>query len=149
MKIKYSREDIIKAVIKIHQIDIHPEVKKKIFNEILWWITEMGGKYNTKLQSTGAKIIIKEKPNKQEQSKDFNHEHLWNRKGLKEDLMKAKDELEIRKILKKAIGITVSRTEHDLLHKTKENGPNKYKKADVKVYNELGNEINLDDLKEE
>lgn len=151
---KYVKGDLIDAIVKIKKINgINPKLREKIFNQILWWITEHDGKYSFKnlYYTEGAKKTWeKNKKNKKLKNKyrGLRHDHLWGRAGLKDDLMKAVNEAEIRSIYRRVVGIIVTKEEHDKLHKKDKNekkydGFKKYKKAGINVFNENGRRVNL------
>jgi Mg-chelatase subunit ChlI len=121
---KYTSEDIYKTVEKVWELNVNPEIKKIIFNELIWKLTEIDGKYNTKYRSEEAKDI--------KDKKQLHHEHIISRKKLKEELVNAENKNELRKILDKSESCVITRKEHEKLNHKKE-GKSKYGEAGIKL----------------
>lgn len=121
---KYTLKEIYELAEKIWGLDINNKLKKDIFDLIIWRITEIDGKYNTKYRSEKAKDI--------KDVKLLHHEHTISRKKLKEGLIHAKNINDVRKILRKAEGCVILREEHMKLNHKLE-GRKKYRDVGIKL----------------
>ena len=122
--------EIIKCV---HALNVSEEMKKKVFHQMIWNITGVDGKYNTRYYS--AKAL-------EENSGNLNHEHVCRIKIMKEELLKADSEEKIEGILNKAIGCVVTKEEHSRLNEVDRNfkdldGWARYEKAEIEVFDLL------------
>ncbi|MCD4666814.1 hypothetical protein K8R47_03320 [archaeon] len=122
-------EDIYKTAEAIWKLEINSKLKKELFDILIWKITEINGKYNTKYRSEGA-LGVKD-------VKQLHHEHVMTRKKSKEKLESAKSIEEIKKILDNLQACIVTREEHKKLD-NKIDGWERYKKAGIKVFDVSG-----------
>ena len=77
MQKKYSKQDLIDAVIEINSLDINSEIKKKIFDKFLWWISEYGGKYNFDKRFYTKKAKEQREENLKNKIKNKNKSQKW------------------------------------------------------------------------
>ena len=103
---------------------IHSKYIKELLSILIWKITEIHGKHNTRYISFGVKNN-KGKPI---------HEHVIPRKILIEQILKSPKQTE--EILNSTIGCLVTKEEHALLDNNG-NGWERYKIAKIKVYDRL------------
>jgi hypothetical protein len=108
---------------------------------MIWVITEADGLTAEKRTGYKKKITyisegVKKRRDKGDQSiKGLIHEHVYIRKGIVLKLLNGKGR-NIEKILKNAIGCVVTNKEHKKLHEIIGcDGWERYKKANIKVYN--------------
>lgn len=92
-------------------IDRH---KKKILSDVLWLISEADGKYTTRFRSAEVIRLAKEEPNSDIK---IQHEHVFQRKKIKEEILHRKKELLanpslLDEILDRTVGCVVTETEH-------------------------------------
>ncbi len=88
--------------------EVMPKHIEELIDTMLWKITEANGKYNTRHRS--------ERALKCGDTKQLAHEHVYPKKAMIKRLMHAQSETEVDDILRSAIGCTVMRDEHKLLH---------------------------------
>lgn len=123
-----SAAALIKLLLKTTTPEILPKHLEKLVDAMLWTITEADGKYNTRYRSDRAL-----------RCRDVNllaHEHVYPKKSMIMRLRSAKSDEEVDQILSLAIGCTVMRDEHNLLHGLDcGDGWERYRKAKVGVVN--------------
>jgi hypothetical protein len=113
-------------VLLANQRNILPEHIRELLDILLWKITEADGKYKTRYQSNGALTCAK---------RLRRHDHVYPRKPMIDKLLSAPQDVD--RILKDAIGCTVTLDEHNSLRKFDEKcyGWGRYRQADVPVVN--------------
>jgi hypothetical protein len=130
----------IKGILALQIMDKH---KKKLISRMIWAITEAHGKYKTRFRSEAVLTTADCK---------MQHEHVYPRKELIEEIMKVPENCE--RILEKAVACVVTEQEHRLLNKVSKENPNvngwdRYKKAGITVYGMLSGEKYIDSQKTE
>jgi hypothetical protein len=88
--------------------------RKKILSEILWLISEANGKYSTRFRSAEVVRLAIEEPNSPTK---IQHEHVYPRKRVIEDILRRRDALiqdsrSLGAILDKTVGCVVTHEEH-------------------------------------
>ncbi len=112
---------------------------RQLLSVLLWKITEAESmnKRGTRLQSQGARCCTK--------VANLEHDHVYQRSKMIDALEKAAPH-EIDDILKRAIGCTVTKGEHNLLAKyNDEDGWERYRKAGIVVFDmQTGGQVDFD-----
>ena len=110
--------------------DVLEEHKKVLISRMIWKITEVHGKYNTRYFSEKALKASKD---------DRRHDHVWTRKRMVERILADPRILEHE--VKQAIGCTVTKAEHEKLtgFYTSYDGWERYKLARIAVWDQIGN----------
>jgi hypothetical protein len=125
---KSSAVALIKFLLKINTPEVLPKHLEKLIDAMLWTITEADGKYNTRHRSDRALRCS--------DNNMLAHEHVYPKKSMIKRLKSAKSEEEVDQILSLAVGCTVMRDEHVLLHGLDHgDGWERYHKANVGVVN--------------
>jgi hypothetical protein len=102
-----------------------PDHVSDLIDVLLWRITEADGKYNTRYKTSGALECA--------DRRQLRHEHVYPRSRMIDALLRAKPE-QVDDILMDAIGCTVTREEHERLHKfADQHGWDRYRKAELVV----------------
>lgn len=135
-----SNEVIVSAINAINQIllmdDVIDKHKKEMLSNMIWKITEAGGKYTTTYLS---KKVFKIRSSGNKSNIGLNHEHVFTRKELIRKLLT--NPKKAKSILKNAIACTVTKLEHRKLSSVKDvEGWERYKKAGIKVYSTTANQ---------
>ena len=116
-----SATDAIKAILPLELYEAH---KKELLGVCIWKITEVDGSKSgvrfwseSAINNSDPKLLI--------------HEHVHTRKELIQRLLEGEN---VEAVLKDAIACVVKRDEHELLHSFSSSGWQRYKDADIKVY---------------
>ena len=126
-----DREKLTDAIKKVWKLNIEDNIKEEIFNTLIWKFGEApNGKYKLRYRSNGSLAITDKKL--------LHHEHVILRKEIKKKLIEAKNEEEVSEIVGNIETCVVTRKEHEKLHKTKSRGWDRYKDADIKVFDVSG-----------
>jgi rubrerythrin len=113
-----ERLDSIVTVIRLIQDEeLHDDIARRLYKEMTWEATELGGKYSTRYRSVKALELQKTLPVGQ-WKKQVAHEHVFPRKHLRERLSRCHSDHEIRQVLWAAQGCVIRRDEHALLDET-------------------------------
>mgnify|MGYP006450258921 CR=1 FL=1 len=112
----------VNAARAISQLDLYPSHKRELLSVCIWKITEADGKNKVRYWSAGTI----DNPEKKIQ-----HEHVVTRKELV-DLILAGVDAEI--LASKAIACMVTESEHILLGNQKAQGWQRYKDANIRVF---------------
>jgi hypothetical protein len=106
--------------------------RRHIIDGSIWLVTEEAPsrKYQTRYRSSGALVA----------HKDLRHDHVWTRKGAVDAILKDPDCIE--KVLRQAIGCTVTKDEHARLNRVAKNldGWDRYLEARIDVMDMLTEE---------
>jgi hypothetical protein len=126
--IKLLLSESAKNIILVH--------KKELLTILLWKLTGLDGKYNCRYATKGSLENL---------DKEIQHEHVYTRKEIIEELLEKPDDY--KEILSKAVACIVLKEEHDLLSKLDDsriNGFERYKKCGLTVIDRLtGKAIDL------
>jgi len=132
---KIKKEDIEKATLEIWKSPLFtPRLKMKFFDDLLWGISELNGKYSTNFISKGALDEVGwSTPLSKEKKGKICHEHFISRGKLRLQMVNAKSRKELLELLNMSIGITILRTEHLVIgHKIE--GFSKYQAKGIKIF---------------
>jgi hypothetical protein len=110
-------DSMVKVIRLILEEELHPDVARRLYREVTWEATELGGKYSTRYRSAEALKLQQSMPVGQ-WVKEVAHEHVLPRKQLRERLSRCRSEDEIRRVLQAAQGCVIRRDEHALLDET-------------------------------
>ncbi len=102
---KVRFESAVLAAKAILQLDLYPPHKRDLLKICIWKITEANGKYKTRFRTRASQLV--------ECSKTLAHEHVFRMKFLIDDLIYAPSNAD--SILERAVGCTVTRSEHEKL----------------------------------
>lgn len=112
----------ILAIKNIALLNLYLAHKKELLSVCIWKITEADGK--KKVRYWSEKAI-------QESISKLQHEHVFERKELIERILSGED---IDIVVKNAIACLVTKEEHSQLSLVNESGWERYKKANISVY---------------
>ena len=123
---------IIKAVLKLN---ISNYMKRKVIGTMIWNITGANGKYELPFIS----VLAKENPNLK-----VNHEHIFRKKILVDEILLNPDNLE--NILENAVACVVTLEEHNRLNQADKENPKidgweRYNLAKIKVWDNINSKI--------
>ena len=96
--------------------------RKKILKEVLWWISEADGKYSARYRSKAVVELARANP---QSSERVQHEHVFPRAKVADDLLQRRSELlnnprELEAILDDTVGCVVLASEHKKLNEKTE-----------------------------
>jgi hypothetical protein len=113
--------------------DVHESQRRKLLTEILWFATQVDGKYTCRYRSAGARAVIAGIA----ATNSLRHDHVLTRKELTEALLA--DPEHVDEIIRSAIGCVVTKDEHDRLGSVSASasGWDRYLAARVDVFDEL------------
>lgn len=120
------------AVLVLQSEELHMKHRKKILKELLWWISEADGKYTTRYRSKAVVDLATKNP---DSSEKIQHEHVFPRAKVADDLLNRRSELlvdknELERILDGTVGCVVLASEHRQLD-NKAEGWKRYAKITV------------------
>lgn len=129
---KYNEEEIHDAIKLVGGSNINRELKRILFDTLLWKFTEIKGKYNDSLPWSEKALEKRKTLKKKEYPKYFQHEHTTSKKNLKNRLVEAKNPEELREIMKDAKTCIITKEEHKKIdHKIQ--GKGKYDESDIMI----------------
>jgi hypothetical protein len=107
--------------------------RRKLLTEILWFATQVDGKYTCRYRSAGARALIAGGT----PTNLLRHDHVLTRKELTETLLA--DPERVDEIIRSAIGCVVTKDEHDRLSSLSgsASGWERYLAARIDVFDEL------------
>lgn len=108
-------DSIVKVIRLILDERLHDDIAGRLYKEMTWEATELGGKYSTRYRSAKALALQESLPVGQ-WAKQVAHEHVLPRRQLRRQLSGCHSDDEIRHVLKAAQGC--GRDEHALLDET-------------------------------
>ena len=127
-KRKTSAIALIELLLSVDKPEVMPKHLEELIDKMLWKITEADGKYNTRYRSERALRC--------DNTKLLAHEHVYPKRAMIKRLKSAKSDEDVDQILSSAVGCTVMRDEHLLLHGFEhEEGWDRYRKVNVGVMN--------------
>ncbi len=94
--------------------ELHPDMKRRVLKETLWFVSENPGKWTTRYRSAAAWHLQQSKPSKV-WMRLVAHEHVWTRRSLAQRLEQCAHLEGLRAVLEVAQGCVVLRTEHSVL----------------------------------
>ena len=151
MAIKIKREDSIEAIKVFLKVKgIKENIRMEILRILLYKLTEAehGSKFKIPLKTEGTILILRKKLEEQKEIKGMLvHEHITERKNIAEMLLQDEKMESTDKILDYALACVVTKDEHERLKETKKRGVERYKAADIKVYDTRNNDKKLVDFK--
>ena len=119
-----SAADIIGSAKHIAQIVLASNLmlqkhRNKVLTEVLWLISEAGGKYSTRYRSAEVVRLATQEPNSLVK---IQHEHVFPRKRVIEEILQRRSELlevpaELDRILESTVGCVVTELQHKQLGK--------------------------------
>lgn len=110
-------DSMVKVIRLILHEGLHNDIARRLYKEMTWEATELGGKYSTRYRSVKALELQQTLPVGQ-WLKLVAHEHVLSRKKLQERLSRCTTDREIRQVLQAAQGCVIRRDEHNLLDDT-------------------------------
>jgi len=118
---------LMDAILRVREQMLNTHLRESL-SIAIWKYTECNGKYTTRFRSRGAV----ESPNGK-----LNHEHVFTRKSLIDELLGSPGDFEI--IMSKAVACTVLTSEHALLRSVEKQNPslvgwNRYRAAGIEVF---------------
>jgi hypothetical protein len=113
-----SAETAIKAIIPLDILESH---KRELIGVCIWKITEAGGKWNVRFRSEKALS----------NTQNLRHEHVYERKHLIDRLISGET---VDSVIRDAIACIVTQDEHLALSRQTSSGWNRYRGAEIKVY---------------
>ncbi len=117
-----SAKEAITALLKL---DLYLAHKKELLDVCIWKITEADGKYKTRYWSEGAT---------KSEEKYWRHEHVHEKKELITRLIKGE---RLETVFDDMVACTVTKEEHSLLSKSSSQGWQRYRDANIKVYDSM------------
>jgi len=143
---KYQKEEIIlsttnaiRYILKIPNSEVLEKHKKDLLDEMIWKLTEAGGKHNQRYISEG--VDLKRKSGDWS-IKGLRLEHVYTRKSIISELLACPSDM--NSILEKAIGCVVTAEEHDKLPHRDYFGWDRYKQAKIRVWDTQLNQWKID-----
>lgn len=109
---------MVKVICLILDEELHADIARRLYKEVTWEATELGGKYSTRYRSAKALELQHTLPVGQ-WTKQLAHEHVLPRKQLRGRLGRCRTDDEIRRVLESAQGCVIRRDEHALLDETR------------------------------
>ncbi len=105
-----KRQDAIKVIKALLELDIDEAMKKKFLSNCLWQVTqaEGKGKYELRYKTKAALKAIKEG-----RRNELRHEHVYPRKQMVQRLIDSPEKVD--EIVKEAVGCVVTQDEHAIL----------------------------------
>ena len=118
---------LMDAILRVREQMLNTHLRESL-SIAIWKYTECNGKYTTRFRSRGAVESPKSK---------LNHEHVFTRKSLIDELLGSPENSEI--IMSKAVACTVLTSEHALLRAVEKQNPslvgwNRYRAAGIEVF---------------
>jgi len=118
---------LVQAILNVSEQMVQSHLRESL-SIAIWKYTECNGKYTTRFRSRGAVESPKSK---------LNHEHVFTRKSLIDELLGSPENSEI--IMSKAVACTVLTSEHALLRAVEKQNPslvgwNRYRAAGIEVF---------------
>ena len=115
------------AILRVREQMLRTHLRESL-SIAIWKYTECNGKYTTRFRSRGAVESPKGK---------LNHEHVFTRKSLIDELLSAPGDFET--IMSKAVACTVLTSEHALLRSVEKQNPSlvgwdRYRAAGIEVF---------------
>ena len=111
-------DSIVKVVRLILDGELHDDIARRLYKEMTWEATELGGKYSTRYRSAQAHPICSSPLPVGEWAKQVTHEHFVPRRQLRQQLSRCQTDDEIRRVLHAAQGCVIDAAEHVLLDDT-------------------------------
>lgn len=112
-----ARRDAVLAVAALAaRPDLHASMRRKLVDEILWFMTEGTGKYSTRYRSVEALTLQQEVP-AGEWRKLVAHDHVYTRSALALALEDCTDDASRWEVLSQSEACVVTREEHARLSK--------------------------------
>ena len=105
-------------------IEVH---RKSIISQVQWFISTADGKHKTRYRS---RLIVELATNNPSSIEKINHEHVFTRKEITEQLLKNPQKVD--ELLDVVIGCIVTKAEHDRMN-AKSSGWERYKNAGIEV----------------
>jgi hypothetical protein len=107
------------ARLALENVDLYPSHRRAMLSNSIWYITEVDGKWKTRFKSEKVLYLAKNEPNSIVR---INHEHVFTRKSLVDEILGRRDELladlsKLNELLGTAVGCIVTKPEHDALAK--------------------------------
>jgi len=112
--------------------NVYEPQRRKLLSEILWFATQVDGKYTCRYRSAGARAVIAGGA----ETKSLRHDHVLTRKELTEALVADPERAD--EIIRSALGCVVTKDEHDRLGSVSPSasGWERYLAARVDVFDE-------------
>jgi hypothetical protein len=125
----------VRAVLFAREPYLHPQMRERVLREVLWFATEVSGKYTTRYRSVAAWELQRKSKRVAEWVGLVSHEHVWTRATCRMQLLSAQDAESIEAVINLLQGCVVTRAEHERLKPfdTTHEGRARYIAADVAV----------------
>jgi len=105
----------VRAVLFTQDPDLHPQMRDRVLKEVLWFVTEVPGKYATRYRSVAAWELQRKSKRVADWVSLVAHEHVWTRATCHVRLLCAPDAEAIEAVINVLQGCVVTRSEHQRL----------------------------------